>query len=900
LGDLFTLNDPQALLMLVALVPVAIIGLLGVRARPRDRGRIIASTALRALIVLLVIFALAGLQLVARGGPLNVVYVVDESGSIDESTRQAAREYVGRAIAAKPPDATAAVVRFGEYAVVDRAVSVGAAWSPGEPVVSEVSTDIAGALQVAVALFPEEGNRRIVLLSDGRQTVGDAVTAARRTGAGGVQIDVVPLGNAAENEVAIREVAATQEVPAGQKHEVRVVIQSSSDRDATVTLTDNGQPIGERTTRLSAGQNLVTFEVEAKEQGFHRFEARVIAVDDKFSQNNTGAGFTVVKRPPQVLVVASDDADALPLLAALKATGVEARQVSPEGMPRRLATLGEYDAVVLSNVSADRLGADGQESLETFVRDMGHGLVMLGGDMSFGAGGYLRTTVEKMLPVSMEVRATEQRGSLALAFVLDKSGSMGRCHCGGAQQFDPSMRTEFGFSKIELAKQAIGKAVELLKPEDKVGVIGFDSQARWLSLLGPLGTDGGAGLKKSLQPVVALGETNMYGGLQTAIDALKETDAQLKHIVLIGDGWTQQGDFSGILSQIQQENISLTTVGAGEGPGALLKELADQGGGQYYRANDVQALPEIVLKETVRLVGAYYVEEATDPVALRDHPILRGLDAALPTLLGYNATTLKPSAELILSAPNGDPILAQWQYGLGRTVAWTSDAKGRWAGDWVEWGDFGRYMSQVIGWTFPRDTSPGLALSYEIGRGIEPGTRDVTARVESTDAEGLPRNGLDTSITLTSSLGVRASVALRQESPGVYVGVLPGLAEGTYEAQVAQSERLTGIAVAGQTGGFVVPYPDEYAPVENAAQEAQALLGAISQLASGRTLSLDDYAASLDPPRVDQPRRVALWPWLLGAAILLFPLDVALRRLNLGWHSFIRREEPDQERKRAA
>src|SRR5687768_9804153 len=217
--------------MLAALLPVAVIGVLGVRARPRDRGRIIVSTGLRVVIVTLIVLALAGLQLIARGGPLNVIYLIDESGSIDESTRQAARDFVSRAISAKPSDSTAAVVRFGDYAVVDRAVSANSTWQPSESTVPEVATDIAGAVQIAVALFPEEGNRRVVLLTDGKQTVGDAVAAARRAGAGGIQIDVVPLGRAAENEVAIREVSTTQEVPAGQKHEVRVIVDSSTDRD---------------------------------------------------------------------------------------------------------------------------------------------------------------------------------------------------------------------------------------------------------------------------------------------------------------------------------------------------------------------------------------------------------------------------------------------------------------------------------------------------------------------------------------------------------------------------------------------------------------------------------------------------------------------------------------------
>jgi Ca-activated chloride channel homolog len=900
MSELFTINEPRALLMLLALGLVVAIGVLAVRARPRDRERIALSTVVRCAIIILVVLAVAGLQFVARGGALNVIYLIDESASVNATDRQAARNYVASAVAQKGREGAVGVVRFGEFAVVDRAASGETVWTPGDKVVSEVATDIAGAIQVALALFPEDGNRRLILLSDGQETGGDAAAAARRAGASGVEISVVPLGAAAENEAAIRDVSAPAEVPAGQQHDVRVVIQSTSSRQATVVLTDNGAPAGRQEVVLAAGQNVVTFSQKASEQGFHRFEATLETIDDHFSQNNTAAGYTVVKRPPQVLVVASEDSDAKPLLAALESTGVEAKQVSPDGMPRRLANLAEYDAVVLSNVSAERLGEDGQESLEAYVRELGHGLVMLGGDVSFGAGGYLRTTVERMLPVSMDVRATEQRGSLALAFVLDKSGSMGRCHCGGAQQFDPSMRTEYGFSKIELAKQAIGKAVDLLKPTDQVGVIGFDARAFWLSQLQPLGASGGAGLKQSLQPIQALGETNMYGGLQTAVDALKTSDAQLRHIVLIGDGWTQQGDFSLVLEQVEQNNISLTTVGAGDGPGALLRELADKGGGQYYRANDVKTLPDIILKETVRLVGSYYIEESTDPVAVRGHPIIRGLDAALPPLLGYNATTLKPSAELILAAPNGDPILAQWQYGLGRTVAWTSDAKGRWARDWVSWPDFGRFMGQAISWTFPRGASPGLALGYTVERGGEPGTRDLRIRLESTDADGLPRNGLESSLVITTGTGVRTTHAFEQISPGVYTARVSGLAKDTYEAQVTQVDPVSKLTVATQSTGLIVPYADEYLLQPDGAARAQALLTGIAEYGRGTILTMQDPGASLAPAQVEQPRRVPLWPWLLAAAVLLFPLDVALRRLNLGWRRGSKPEEGTTDLKKVA
>ncbi len=531
--------------------------------------------------------------------------------------------------------------------------------------------------------------------------------------------------------MAIDRVASTGTVPDGQQHEVRVLLKSTSDRAATITLADNGQPVGSQDAQLKPGSNIVTFSVKAQGEGFHTFTAQVASVDDYYAENNQASSFTVVRSAPSVLIVAESDADALPLKSALEANSVRATIVSPPGMPRNLDSLRQYDAIVLASASAERLGTEGQDVLQRFVRDLGHGLVMLGGELSYGAGGYLNSTLEQVLPVRMDVRTSEERASLAMTFLVDKSGSMGRCHCGGQQQFDPSMRSEFGVSKIEIAKQAISKAIALMNPTDQVGVLGFDSSPHWLSTLQPLGESGATRLKQSLQPVVAAGETNLSGGLQAAVESLASSTAQLKHIILIGDGWTQQADFSAVLAQMDALGITMSTVGAGEGPGEVMKNLADKAHGQYYRAEDVTHLPDIVLKETVRLIGAYFVEAPMQPLVLKDHPILSGLNpGAIPRLLGYNATTPKSNADIVLASPTGDPILATWQYGLGRSVAWTSDAKGRWATDLVTWPQFSQFAGQMVSWTFPQETTPGLETTFSLSTGSSPGAQDVSIRVE--------------------------------------------------------------------------------------------------------------------------------------------------------------------------
>jgi uncharacterized membrane protein/Mg-chelatase subunit ChlD len=889
----FSLSEPRALLLLLSVVPVVYLGMLGARARPRDRRRINTSTAIRAVILTLLTLALAGLQWISHGGPLNVVFLIDESASVAPATQQAAVDYVRTAIAGMGPEERAGVVLFGEKAIIDRAISGSPEWKPFGEHPAGLATNIADAIQVAVALFPEGGSRRLVLLSDGLATAGQAASLASRAQQNGIQLSVVPLGVQSGNEVSVEKVASPGSVPKGQKYDARVLLKSTSDRTATVTLYDGDTKVGTQTTQVQAGQSVLTFNLQAKDEGFRVLRATVTSIDDRYTENNEASSFTVVRTPPQVLIVASADEDANPLKQALTASGIDVAVTAPEGMPTQLDDLAKYDTVVLANASAQSIGVEREQMLQTFVRDMGHGLVMLGGEVSFGAGGYLRSTLEEVLPVNMDVRTSEQRASIAMTFLMDKSGSMGRCHCGGTQQFDPSMRTEFGPSKVEISKQAIARAAALLNSSDRVGVVGFDSAAHEYVPLETMGAIGANGIQQTLKTVDASGgPTNLHAGLAAAIEQLQTSDAELKHIILISDGWTQQADFTQQINTLANDNITLTTVGAGEGPGDIMTMLADKGGGRYYTATNVYALPDVLLKETVRLAGQYYIEKPQIPQPMRDSPILAGLGGSLPQILGYNATTAKPNAEVILKSSDGDPVLAQWQYGLGRSVAWTPDMKGRWATDWVSWPKFSQFAGQLVSWTVPQSVGEGLQTEYTLSPGAAT-TQDVSLRVESVDSAGNERDGLITSVSVTNTAGSSFSVPFVQGSPGVYSGVAKGLDEGVYQVQITQRSPETGNLVAQQTTGFVVPYPAEYRLVDNAEATARQLTSDLAQLGGGQVLSMQSTADVWRHDIVAQPMKIPLWPWLILAAILLFPVDVAVRRLSVTWSELLgRTREP--------
>ena len=349
-------------------------------------------------------------------------------------------------------------------------------------------------------------------------------------------------------------------------------------------------------------------------------------------------------------------------------------------MPSDLAGLSGYEAVVLVNVPARALPVKAMAALPAYVRDLGKGLLMIGGKESFGVGGYGHTPLEEAMPVYMDVRNREERPNLALVFIIDKSGSMNACHCSGPNRQTAQFR-QGGVPKVDIAKDAMVQAAALLGQQDTLGVVAFDDSAHWV-LPAQRGVSVSA-VQDAVASVAPLGTTNVRAGLLAAEDQLNHTDARIKHAILLTDGWTSSGANLEIARRMRDAGITLSVVAAGSGSADYLANLASEGGGRYYPAQDMADVPQIFVQETITAVGNYIVERPFTPAFGVDSPVLAGLRNGLPPLYGYNGTTIKETARAALVSDDGSPVLAQWQFGLGHTAAWTSDANGRWAKDWV-------------------------------------------------------------------------------------------------------------------------------------------------------------------------------------------------------------------------
>ncbi len=865
---------PSALLLLPPLLLVVVALHLASRRR-MGKGRRRTALAVRILLLGALVGALAGLQVVLPVDRLAVVYVVDMSDSVGTAGREAALEYLRTSLAAKKDADVAGIVAFGGDALVERLPSDLAELDRIASTPVRNATDIGAALRLAGALFPDDAQKRIVMLSDGNDTTGSGQTEASLAAARGIQVETVLTGLNGADEVLVERLTAPSTARLGESIDVTADITSTVAQPANLRLFVNGELAATKAVDLTQGPNTVTFQFTAKDPGFLRFRVVVDAARDTFNQNDRADASTIVKGPPKILVVQGNADVAAQLVAALKTEQQNVDTVVPEALPTDLGTLTNYDSIVLVDVPRLRLPDKAMEALQVYVRDLGRGLVAIGGPETYGAGGFADTPLEATLPVDMGVRNKQKQPDVALVVVIDKSGSMAACHCNSFGNGIGGGAGIAGVKKVDIGKEAILRAASALSAQDQLGVVAFDSSAHWVVKTEPLG--GITDLQGTIAGIDANGQTNIFSGLDQAVQSLEKASATRRHIILLTDGWSSSGQYDQILAQMKADGITLSTVGAGGGANPFLAQLAARGGGRYYAAPNPAAIPDIFLKETQQVSGEQIVEEPFFPVRTSSSPILRSLDGGLPQLLGYNGTTAKSAAQTVLVTARDDPLLAQWQYGLGRSVAWTSDATGKWAKSWIGWKDFSKFFSQLVGWTFPGEESGGIDAAF-----VDRGGRTYL-RVESVNSDGSPRDFFSTQVALVGPDLAPVVVPLSQVAPGVYESPIASLASGAYAVRVTQTK--PGEVALGRTLGLVAPTAAEYRLLG----ANQPLLSAI-RAATGGTELAAPTAAWVHDLRATS-RSTELWPWLLVLALLLWPLDVALRRVAIG-----RRELADGRR----
>ncbi len=857
---------PAWLLLLVPALLVTFVPHLAARRRMGTARRRVA-IAVRTVLLTALVFALAGFELVLPVDRLATVFVVDLSDSVGNDGHQSALAFVRESLAAMPDGDAAGVVAFGADALVERLPEELRTIDRLRSTPVTAATDIGAALRLASALFPDEMQKRIVLISDGNDTTGRGQQEAALAAARGIQVETRVVGLEARDEVTVERLKTPSTARLGETIEAVATIDSSVAQPATVRLYADGQLVATNALDLAAGSKTITFDVKPADAGFHTFRVVVEAARDTFSQNNRADSNTIIKGEPRILVLAGDEAVAAELVAALETEQQNVDSIVPEALPSDLAGLATYDSVVLVDVPRIRLSDRQLAALQVYVRDLGRGLVMVGGPESYGAGGYTKTPMEETLPVDMGVRNRQQQPDVALVVVIDKSGSMDACHCNSFNGGNPGGSTGIGgVRKVDIGKEAILRAAAAMTARDELGVVAFDSAAHWAVHTQPLGQI--SDLQGSIAGINPNGTTNIYAGLNEAVGELEKATATRRHIILLTDGWSTSGQYDEILARMKADGITLSTVGAGGGANPFLEQLANQGGGRFYAAANPASIPDIFLKETEQVAGQQIIEEPFFPIQTSTSPILRGLDQGFPELLGYNGTTIKSAAQQVLVTARDDPLLAQWQYGLGRSVAWTSDSTGRWARNWIGWPGFSKFFSQLVGWTFPGEETGGIEASFETVDG------QTRLHVQSVESDGSPRDFYTTSAVLVGPSLEPVEADLDQVAPGVYETNLGEIESGAYAVRISQIR--AGATPLGRTVGLVAPIAAEYRILG----ANEPLLATLRAATGGREILTAEQPWTHDLTATSS--FTELWPWLLVLALLLWPLDIALRRVSIG------------------
>lgn len=786
----------------------------------------------------------------------SVMIAVDESASMAPAALRDAQAWIDRALLTRRAADRVGLLAFaGDVKVVQPPTASDAPVRLPDPATLQpASTDISQALRVAAGLVRGASNPRVILLSDGASTAGDLKEAL--SGIADVPVDVVPLARPPDApEVQIEAVQTPQYVRAGETFDGTVVVDATEPDVAHLQVAIDGQLASEQDVQLAAGQNRLTMSPTVMNEGFHAIAARVAAARDTNPANNIGFGYVVVKPKPRVLIVEERDNEGAGIQAALSRAQMTVEIRPPEGLGT-LASLNAYAAVVLNNVSATSLTLDQQKTLQTYVNGNGHGLIALGGLTSYALGGYADTVLEDMLPVLAQPPEKREGAQIALVLVIDRSASMGL--------------DNGGVTRLGMAKEAAILTASALKPADMLGVLAFDKTSHWIVRPDTIQHVGVQNVSDAISSLTAEGGTGLYQALKEAEDVLHATQADLKELVLVDDGQADDVKYDDLLAKMRQDKIGLSIVSMGDDVDTnLMSRLARLGEGRFFQTARIREIPRVITQEAALAKRAALVEGTIQPQLGVSSPILRGIaPSALPTLKGHIATTAKDTAEVVLTSDEGAPLLAQWHYGLGRVVAWTSDVGGRWTTTWPSWDQNARFWEQLARWAMGPPTNRDFKMDV-VRTGSE-------AQVTLEDIQDGTFGDLQQlTMTVLAPGGGSSQVPLRQVAPGEYGATVVSDTPGVYELDVAEAG---GARRPGRTesNGFVVPAVVEttsFVANEQGLRRIASETGGLLRNASSSELFQATRTA-------DASRWEPVWAVFAVLALASFVLDVAVRRLR--------------------
>ena len=854
------------LLYLSCLLPV-IWGLSFLTFRQVPLWRILLSSFLRSLVLALLILAMAGIHRVdKKPSDLAVVFCVDVTDSIGQENKAWITDYLQETDKKLDKDTRRGLVVFGSDAQVASPMAKKLDINNLKWKLDTTGTNIASGMLSSLKLFPEDSVKRVILVTDGNENIGSSLLASSIMEQEGVQVYTVELPPPpVAKEVSIKKLLVPQDANLGETFDVRVTVENQNDYpvEGSVHLSEGENLLGEWDMNLPTGISVFEVPYKAEEKGVVEFHANleIKTGGDTNSDNNSRRAAVNVIGKPRILYVRGDPGKRPFLIDAIEQKDVIVDTVGIDAIPKSLNELLEYEALVFSNVPAGVMSQDQMDAIKNYVRDFGGGFIMVGGANSYAQGGYSNTPIEDILPVKVTSGSTfkeKKPRRVSIILLVDKSGSMT-----GKKIF----ATKKG--AIELLKQ--------LKKGDLMGLIAFDAIPYVIVELQPIENISDTDILNKLTRLSAGGGTDIFPAMKESFKRLSTSGSTVNHVILLSDGNTKSIYYSyeDLMDKFKQANISVSTIAIGGWlvNTRLLKDIANRTGGQFYRLQDEDELPKLVVLDTdAALTKADFHEEYFIPRIDPSSEILKGFSQEqIPPLQGYSLTRAKDKAEVPLFTEiqgRPDPILADWRYGLGKVVAYTSDAEARWSSEWINWAKYNKFWSQTVRWAMRDKPKGSYALKIDDSKG------ERTLIIES---GGELEDDAQLQVHIFPPNSDEQELNLKQVAPKRYTASLEGLKPGPYSLDFSRVEG--GKVVDRTVKGMLIPPEKAPVPVEDATQGNNTeLLEVISQRTKGKfNPKLEDITGNTEVVLLTEDLSKFLIPIAMG----LLLGDIAARRTGL-------------------
>lgn len=745
----------------------------------------------RIALTVLVLLSIIGVNLPGRKHKTTTIFLVDMSDS-NIANLQEEESYIREQIELLPAGESYGIVTFGRNAVTEQFVNnekdyYGIATNP-----DRTATNIEDAAEYAISLIPDNRLGRIVVLTDGKETVGDISAVKDKLEKNDVEICGLLYEAEYGNDIYIQNVDMPDKLATGDAYNIKVTVYSTYETNATLKLWDDSELEDETKVKLSKGENTFVLNCVAGDDSIEQKNVTIEADGDTVLENNSMVTASLVDSPEKILLVSGIKEDSSGLENILKSLNKDVTTVSALSAPKDITGVLKYQTIILDDCHINDLPEEFPQLLQTFVRDYGGGLITTGGKESYAPGGYKDTILEDILPVDMTPKGVDEAPSLAMAMVIDCSGSM------DSAGYDPvTGQNTGGRKKIDVAVDAAKEAVDALNRSDYVGVVAFSDDFNWVQPI-VLAEDKEA-IKGKIETLGIMGGTVIKPAVIDAAKSLTSVDAGVKHIILLTDGEGETTDFSDAIELINDNNITLSTVAVGsDSDTKLLEKLAEECNGRYYFSDSSSDVPKIFAEE-VYLSGTAYYKNGDFSLYTSNSNLVSGLyEDGISNITGYIATSTKSGAREVITTSEDEPLLSSWQYGLGHSIAWMTNASGDWNASLASQQDYLEMWKRMLDYTSMDNELGKDAVSVYKRRGKIEISYSASEYSEDTSVLGV----------CTSPSGVTEELALEPSDPGNYTASFEPKEMGVYIINIRRKEGED--TVASTTALETLEFSDEY------------------------------------------------------------------------------------------